>query len=186
MSHAVGFEPVAQGDARVLILGSMPGQQSLARQEYYGNAQNSFWRIMQTLFNAPAKQSYESNRAMLIRHRIALWDVIDSCSRPGSLDSSIVAKTIVANNFARFFAGHPHIATVFFNGARAAEEFRKRVLPDVSESYPKIQYVRLLSTSPANARYSYEQKLANWSYVLDHLGITSLAASAAGHSSDRA
>src|SRR5512139_2464129 len=98
-----GFPPIAAPDARVLILGSLPGQTSLARQQYYAQPHNAFWRVMGELFGAGLDLPYEERGTILIAHRIALWDVCKAASRPGSLDSSIDPRSVIANDFRRFF-----------------------------------------------------------------------------------
>ena len=146
----------------------MPGLASLEVQQYYAHARNSFWSIMSSLLEQDIPSSYPKKRRLLINHRIALWDVIAACRRPGSLDADIESQSIVANDFASFFKKHRGISAVFFNGAKAESEFRRRVIPSLSTAQT-IKYVRLLSTSPANAGYSFEQKLTDWSQIREHL-----------------
>ena len=109
---------------------------------------------------------YAERARILLQHRIALWDVIQGCKRCGSLDSAIDNQSIVANDFAAFYRTHPHIRRVFFNGTKAEQEYRKRVLPGLPEIAHDIAYARLPSTSPAMAQLSFEQKLAAWSQAL--------------------
>jgi len=162
MKPLAGFSAVARDDAEILILGSMPGAKSLQQQQYYAHPQNSFWYIMQKIFNVTEIENYQQRLELLQKNRIALWDVLQQCIRPGSLDSAIKSGSVIANNFMDFFQFNKQIRCVFFNGARAEQEYRKLVLPDVVQIYPEINYKRLPSTSPAMATMNREQKLAVW------------------------
>lgn len=153
------FPPVADDRARVLILGSMPGVLSLAENQYYAHPRNLFWPIMDSLFGAGRDVAYEQRLRLLQDQRIALWDVLHSCQRDGSLDSDIQCE--VANDFATFFNTYPQITHVFFNGGKAESSFRKHV-GDVA---PGLVMTRLPSTSPAHASLSFDQKLEAWSQI---------------------
>ena len=160
---AESFAPVARADAAVLILGSMPGRKSLKAVRYYAHPQNHFWKIMAALLGFAPDMPYEARLAALQAAGIALWDVMHSCHRVGSLDASIQPDTVEANDFASFFAAHPRIRSVFFNGATAQTTYMRHVLPTV-QSLP-LQYTRLPSTSPAHASLSFAQKLEAWKVV---------------------
>lgn len=134
MSLSHGFPPVAAPGARVLILGSMPGQASLQAGQYYAHQRNAFWRIMGDLLGAGPALPYAQRLEKLTAAGIALWDVIAACERAGSLDADIVGSSVAANDFAAFFAVHRNITQVFFNGAAAETAFRRRVLPGLSAS----------------------------------------------------
>lgn len=164
MSLSHGFPPVAAPDARVLILGSMPGQASLQAGQYYAHQRNAFWRIMGDLLGAGPDLPYAQRLEKLTAAGIALWDVIAACERPGSLDAAIVGSSVAANDFRAFFAVHRNIAHVFFNGAAAEMAFRRHVLPGLPDL--SLQLTRLPSTSPAHAARSYGDKLAAWSAIL--------------------
>jgi hypoxanthine-DNA glycosylase len=169
MSTVTGFAPIADSNAAILILGSMPSIKSLEAHQYYAHPRNSFWFIMSALFALGASLSYEDKQSLLKRHRIALWDVVNTCQRQGSLDSSIQNQTIVVNDFNKFFSEHPLIQAIYFNGARAQQEYTKQVLPALDEKFQFIEYTRLPSTSPAMASLSREQKLQQWKVILQHL-----------------
>ena len=106
-SSAACFPPVARSDALVLVLGSMPGERSLEASQYYAHARNAFWPIMDALFGVDATAPYTERLDGLVRNRVALWDVLGTCDREGSLDSRI--RNPVANDFNTFFAEHPSI-----------------------------------------------------------------------------
>ena len=126
---SVGFPPIESPDARVLVLGSLPGRTSLAMRQYYAQPQNAFWKIMGRLFGAAPELPYERRVEVLRTRRVAVWDVLAAGERAGSLDSAIVPSSIVVNDFATFFASHGEIRVVCFNGGKAAELYRRRVLP---------------------------------------------------------
>ena len=124
MPHSHSFAPVSNADARILILGSIPGRRSLERNQYYALPQNAFWRIMGELAGAGIPVPYEKRLRILESSGIALWDVLASCERRGSsLDAHIRNET--ANDFESFFKKHPHIKRIFFNGGKAEQSFRK-------------------------------------------------------------
>ncbi|MGE2818097.1 DNA-deoxyinosine glycosylase [Mycobacterium heidelbergense] len=154
-----GFPPVVDEHARVLILGSFPSVQSLAAGQYYANPRNAFWPIVSELFGVDAAAPYDSRLLALRSHGVALWDVLQRCRRVGSADSAIDPKSLVANNFAEFFANYPAIARVYFNGAKSADLYRRLVHPAEG-----IHYERLPSTSPAHA-VRPGAKLAAWRVI---------------------
>ena len=163
--RARSFPPIARPDARVLILGSMPGQASLAAGQYYAHSRNAFWPIMAALLGFDPALPYPERAARLTAAGIALWDVLRDCSRPGSLDSAIDPDSVEANDFAAFFAAHPHIDHVFFNGTTAATLFRRHC-PNLAGTF---LLARLPSTSPAHASRNFTDKLAAWQEVADAL-----------------
>ena len=158
MERSRGFPPVASADARSLILGSLPGARSIAEQQYYAHPQNAFWRIMQELFGITG--DYETRCAQLNANGIALWDVLHSSIRPGSMDADIKSDTAAVNDFAGFFSAHPSIRTVAFNGKKAEQLFTRFVVPDVRIA--GIRRVALPSTSPAYASMPFSGKLKLW------------------------
>ncbi len=166
MSYNQGFAPIANNNAVLLVLGSMPSVASLKQQQYYAHPRNAFWPIMQRLIEVPDELTYAEKQALVKRHGIAVWDVLAACFRPGSLDSAIDEKSISANDFVGFFATHTQLRQVVFNGGKAEQLYNKHVLPQVVERWPQLQYARLPSTSPAMAALSLEQKTECWRMVL--------------------
>ncbi|MGH8598581.1 MAG: DNA-deoxyinosine glycosylase, partial [Gammaproteobacteria bacterium] len=165
------FPPIADRDATVLILGSMPSAASLAAGQYYAHPRNAFWPIMSTLLALPIGLPYALRIAALKARGLALWDVIESCARTGSLDAGIIDSTLIPHDFNRFFRTHPHIQHVCFNGAKAASAYR-RFVPAAVRSAP-IRYTRLPSTSPAHAALSLAAKTRAWRAALDEFRLTS-------------
>lgn len=160
LEHSTGFAPIAQRDARLLILGSLPGQRSLDAGQYYAHPRNAFWQLAADLFGVPRGADYASRTAALAARGVALWDVLHSSRRPGSLDASIDLATAIANDFKAFFAAHKSIELVAFNGRKAADLYQRRVIPSLSGLSPAT--LLLPSTSPAHAAMSYSQKLVHW------------------------
>ena len=163
------FAPVVGDDPRILILGSMPGVRSLQAGEYYAHPRNRFWTILESLGLIPPGLPYE-NRTMAVAARgIALWDVLRSCERPGSLDSSIVKATEEPNDVGELLRKHPTIRTIAFNGAKAESAFRRHVAPSLPlKARQHLETFRLPSTSPAHA-ISAERKLEAWRRILQLL-----------------
>jgi TDG/mug DNA glycosylase family protein len=160
------FHPIATRNAKILILGSMPGRASLSAGQYYAHRQNAFWKIVGSLLGVDPASPYQARVRALRASRIAVWDVLHSCVRPGSLDSNIELET--ANDFNAFFRRHPGIAKVCFNGAKAEASFRRHVLPAIERTLRDraISYDRLPSTSPAHASIPYARKLRAWRAIL--------------------
>jgi len=162
MTHCVGFRPVSRAGARVLILGSLPGAESLKKGQYYAKKQNSFWKIMSVLMGFPPELPYKERLNCLMNNGIALWDVCASARRKGSLDADIKSEKF--NDFVSFFKKHKHIKLICFNGRTAEEKFRKGILPEIPDRI--FEFQSLPSTSPAYAGMSYNQKLARWRKAL--------------------
>jgi len=163
----IGFPPVVGKQPKRLILGSMPGQRSLDDQQYYAHPRNAFWFIMGELFDIPDNTSYEDRLISVMDKGIALWDVLRSCERKGSLDVSIQNNSIKVNDFTQLLQDCPEIELIAFNGAKAEQEFVKRVTPELSTTHQQIKTVRLPSSSPAMASLKKEEKLAIWQTALD-------------------
>jgi hypoxanthine-DNA glycosylase len=165
-NRAKGFGYIAESDARVVILGSMPGVESLRQQQYYAHPRNSFWDLMGEMFAAGRALPYPDRLLRLKQHHIALWDVAHQCERNGSLDSNIKADSIIPNDFNAFFINHPDISVVFFNGRKAADIYQQKVLPNLPEPCRSIPRHTLPSTSPAHAAMSPEAKLEQWLQIM--------------------
>ncbi len=143
----------------------MPGVQSLSAGQYYAAPRNRFWSLMGSLLGFDAAMPYGRRLSKLTGAGIALWDVLQSCEREGSLDSSIVVSTEVPNDFADFFKRHPSLRAVAFNGQKAAKSFEKLVaLP--SPVRDRLDFLTLPSTSAANARYGHAALVEEWGRVL--------------------
>jgi hypoxanthine-DNA glycosylase len=151
-----GLPPIVGGSPVLLILGNAPSVQSLQAQQYYGNPRNGFWRIAGALFGFDPVTPYGDRVAALIAHGVAVWDVLRTFKRQGSLDSSVERNSMAANDFALFFGEHPGVNRVFFNGAAAESNYRRLVHIE-----SKATFLRLPSTSPANTA-PLSAKLAAW------------------------
>jgi hypoxanthine-DNA glycosylase len=157
------FPPIVSENATVLILGSAPGETSLQREQYYAYGQNAFWYIMERVCGACEKSSYTEKVQQLHKAGIAVWDVLKYCERKGSLDSKIDGATQVANDFESLLNTYPRIRCIFFNGQKAAKDFRKQVWPGLpADIRERVSLAILPSTSPAYAALSKEAKLAQW------------------------
>jgi hypoxanthine-DNA glycosylase len=166
MTRLVGLPPLVSADTRLLVLGSFPGAASLAAQQYYGHPQNQFWRILQAIYVSSAYSisdiSYENRSNWMLAHGVGLWDVYASCERQGSLDSQI--RHAEVNDFAALRQRCPQLRAVAHNGAESFRHTGK--LEDLG-----LPTVRLPSTSPANASWSFERKLAAWRDVFEQFGL---------------
>ncbi|HEX9706080.1 MAG TPA: DNA-deoxyinosine glycosylase [Steroidobacteraceae bacterium] len=156
-----GFRPIANRRACVLVLGSMPSEASLAAGQYYAYRHNQFWRIAGEICGFDPDTPYAYRKVALKKAGIALWDVVGSCARRGSLDSSIIEDSIRVNDFAAFLRAHPSIRRICFNGRRAESAWRRHVLGKLPPKR-KFEYRLLPSTSPANAGMGYLRKLRIW------------------------
>lgn len=167
MSYCVSFPPIESPQARILILGSMPGTQSLASQEYYAHPHNSFWKIMHAIYEMPV-DTYAQRQKLIVKNNIVLWDTLKACVRPGSLDSSIETDTIEINDFIALLKKHTNIQHVFFNGGTAESVFKKHVqLPE--DIQRRLTFTRLPSTSPAHAGLTFKEKLKAWQAIKPRL-----------------
>ncbi|MBT8139281.1 MAG: DNA-deoxyinosine glycosylase [Gammaproteobacteria bacterium] len=166
VAKLTGLAAVAAPDARVLVLGSMPGARSLQQQQYYAHPRNSFWAIMADIYQFDRHGPYPIRLTNIRQQGVALWDVVGRCHRAGSLDSSIDSQSVVANDFPAFFSAHPHISALLFNGAKAESLYKKFVIPELPQHLQLVDSMRMPSTSPAHAAMPYEQKLAHWRAVL--------------------
>lgn len=160
MNRINSFPPIADDNSRILILGSMPGAKSLQMQQYYAFPQNQFWRIMFHLFDAEFSMDYETRINLLKENGIALWDVIESCERKGSLDTEI--KDEVDNNIPELIRSYPNIQTIFCNGQKSYKNLVKILGKDF-----KIPILVLPSTSPLHT-VKFEEKLESWKVIRDY------------------
>lgn len=153
------FEPIAAPESKLLILGTMPGERSLQLQQYYGHKSNQFWRLMFDVFQQPWTDNYADRVDLLIKNKVALWDVLSHCEREGSADSAI--KNEIVNDFGLFYKLHPGITHVFFD-SRTAEKLYDRH----RERSPDHTYALLPSPSSAYASMPYAAKLKEWEMIL--------------------
>jgi hypoxanthine-DNA glycosylase len=168
MSFVTSFQPIADKSAQVLILGSMPGVLSLRANQYYAHPRNAFWPIMASLYDFNPHSTYDSRVQSLKESHIAVWDVLHSCVRMGSLDSAIVNGSRIANDFRSFFKHHPNIKLIAFNGSEAEKSFKTYVLRELDlheVGISDVNFVRLPSTSPAHTQ-SLQQKIEAWRKAL--------------------
>lgn len=162
----VSLAPVIDDQAKILILGSMPGTESLKKEQYYANKRNQFWKIMENTLKLQLPEEYPQRINVLKENHIALWDVIHSCKRVGSLDSAITED--VPNDFMTFFKQHSSLKIVGFNGNKAYQTFKTKI---GFQDFPEIQFVKLPSTSPVPGKNvkSFEEKFVEWSKVVNNL-----------------
>lgn len=160
-----GFAPVVSDGARVLILGTMPGEKSLEMEEYYAHPRNDFWMLMGEFFGATPDRPYEDKCKRLQECGVALWDVLATCERAGSLDHQIETGSATANDLKSLVERYSGIRRIFFNGKMAEEFFMQLVDVRGFVRCDGLVLVRLPSTSPANTRFSFEEKRRAWSVV---------------------
>ena len=161
-----GLPPVAADDARVLVLGTLPGAESLRRSEYYAQPRNAFWTICGALVGADPALPYAARLARLRTAGIALWDVCAAARRAGSLDADIERASVRANDFGAFFAAHPAISRICCNGRVAAALYRRHVLAHLAPVLRALPLIELPSTSPAYAAMSLAAKTGHWRRAL--------------------
>ena len=161
------FPPVVDHGCRVLILGSLPGEESLRRQQYYAHPRNGFWRVLGGVFEETVGESYPEKIAFMLGRRLALWDTVQSAIRPGSLDQNI--RDARPNDFSSLFAEFPGLQAVAFNGSTSASLFNRLARPLLlPELIARLEFIQMPSTSPANPR-PLNEKIARWRAILDLL-----------------
>ena len=165
MTAINSFNILGNHQAQILILGSMPSVTSLQKQQYYAHSRNVFWPIMASLFNEAKPLDYQQGQQLMEVERIAIWDVLKSCHRKGSLDSAIEKESMEINDFVGLFSTFKQIKYVFFNGGTAQALFQKNVYQLLPTEYKTLSYTKLPSTSPAYAAMSYEDKVVAWSIL---------------------
>lgn len=154
------FAPIVDANCRVLILGTMPGVMSQKKQQYYGFERNAFWRIIYDLFDSEPDEDYGLRKEFLLRHGIALWDVLKACEREGSSDSEI--REPEPNDFGSLYQKYPGIRAVCFNGGPAARFYQRYVVKKGVAG--NLDFYHLPSTSPAYT-LPFEKKLEQWQLV---------------------
>jgi double-stranded uracil-DNA glycosylase len=159
------FEPIADAASTRLILGTAPGIASLRAGEYYAHPRNAFWDIAEAWLDIQRSLRYRERVALLRGCGVALWDVLAACTRPTSLDSDIAPGSIQPNDFAAFYAAHPAIRAIYFNGGNAEALYRRHVYRSLPAQFRGIPARRLPSTSPANARLNTRAKLVAWAPI---------------------
>lgn len=151
--------PIIDGRSRVLILGTLPGDESLRKQQYYGHPRNHFWPVISELVGSPLSEFYDARVSMLTNNGLGLWDVLASAARSGSLDAAI--RDPVPNDFATLFMQYPKLHTLAFNGQKAHALFRATVMTLMEIRDSRFRFVVLPSTSPAHVR-PLAEKAAQW------------------------
>ncbi len=162
MQQQYGFPPIIDNNPTVLILGSMPGIKSLQEQQYYAHPRNAFWPIMSALFDIKLHLPYQQRCQILCQQGIAVWDVLKSCQRKGSLDSAIENESIEANDFNQLLTDYTSIKHIYFNGGASEQLFKRHVLKTLQKSAAIKTMLKLPSTSPAHAAMTLEQKTQVW------------------------
>ena len=159
MSVKDGLPPIAQSDARLFVLGSLPGDASLAARQYYAHRTNQFWRLLGSAIGEDLQSlAYEARLEVLAQRRIGLWDVIASAERRGSLDQAI--RQAAHNRIGQLLRDYPKLRAIAFNGSSAAAAGRKLF----GEVPHRITLIDLPSSSAANTR-SFEEKASHWAVL---------------------
>ncbi|WP_347353281.1 DNA-deoxyinosine glycosylase [Acetoanaerobium noterae] len=153
------FPPVFDNSSEILILGSFPSVKSRQESFFYANPQNRFWKLMAQLLNESTPKDTKDKIVMLKKHKIALWDVIESCDIVGSSDSSI--SNVVIVDISQILS-RANIIKVYANGGKAFELYNKYLYPKT-----QLEITKLPSTSPANAGYSFDKLLSEWKKILE-------------------
>jgi len=165
------FPPQVAPDCMLLILGTVPSLRSLELRQSYGHRFNLFWPFMGELFDAGPELAYAERIARLQRRGVGIWDVLQQCERPGSLDSSIVRESEVANDIPGLLRTHAGIRAIALNGSRAWQSFRRHVQPRLDPVLrERVTLLDLPSTSPANASMPRAAKFARWQELLRWVG----------------
>lgn len=158
--------PICGDNPRVLILGTMPGKISLAQQQYYAHPQNVFWRILGEFLHFDARSNYATRVELIKQAHIAVWDVLKFCVRESSLDADIETASEVPNEIAQLLKTQRTIQRVCFNGAKAAQLYRRHIASQLPDNFRNIEYCALPSTSPAHAAMNYARKLTAWQVIM--------------------
>jgi TDG/mug DNA glycosylase family protein len=156
--YKFGLSPIIYDDSKILILGSLPSEESISKQEYYAKPANRFWRVLSAIFNISVPTSYSGKIDLLKANHIALWDVINHAVREGSLDSAI--KNEEVNDIIYILNKYSSIHTIVFNGAKAYNSFSRHI--GEIRVGREIKIFKLYSTSPANAKFNLDKLIENW------------------------
>ncbi|MEX1376681.1 MAG: DNA-deoxyinosine glycosylase [Eubacteriales bacterium] len=151
------ISPIYNENSKILILGSFPSVKSREEEFFYGHRQNRFWKVLAYVFGSGEPDDAEEKKEFLLTHSIAVWDVIASCDITGSADSSI--KNVVANDISTIL-NNCDIREIYVNGKTAEKLYNKYIKRAVNR-----EAIYLPSTSPANARYSLEDLVAEWQTI---------------------
>lgn len=157
--HKESFEPISNPESKILILGSLPGDKSLALAEYYGHPRNRFWKVIAQITKSDLPSTYTEKKALLLKNKMALWDVAHSANRKGSLDTAI--ENVVPNDLDTFITNHKKLKVIGFNGLKSQALFDKYFQRDNN-----LLYIVLPSTSPANAGIDFESICKRWQQIL--------------------
>lgn len=155
LSPLVGLQPT------ILILGTLPGDESLQKNEYYAKSGNRFWSIIAHVADCTLPSTYEQKQQLLFTHKIALWDVVHTADRHGSSDSDI--RSEFPNDLQKFLRQHPTIRTIAFNGQKAERLYNKYF----AGHFPNIKHLTLRSSSPANRQFSDAEMIKDWERLFE-------------------
>ncbi len=154
------FPPISHNSTEILILGSLPGEKSLVMHEYYAHPNNKFWRIIAAITDSQTPVKYGDKLSLLIENKIGVWDVVREAKRVGSLDTNIVDE--VPNDIDDFISRHKNLKVVGFNGTKSMKLFDKYF-----KRQAQIKYIQLPSSSPANARITFDEICEKWRELLE-------------------
>lgn len=152
------FEPIYDENSKILILGTFPSVKSRENAFYYGHPQNRFWKVLAGITKETAPVTVEEKKSLLLKHGIAIWDVIQSCDIEGSSDSSI--RNVIPNDIGRVIK-NTAIERIYGNGDKAC-----RLYDSFCKAQTGLPINKLPSTSPANAAFSLERLLISWGSIL--------------------
>jgi double-stranded uracil-DNA glycosylase len=157
-----GLLPIEDEECHLLILGTMPGVESLKQQAYYANPRNLFWKLLAEMTGKQVPENYEDKKVWLTNNKIALWDTCRTCIRNGSLDSNI--SEVMPNDIKDFISTHPRLKAIGFNGKTSERLFLKH-----NTGAETVKLISLPSSSPANASVHWEKKVEEWQKLKDFI-----------------
>lgn len=153
--------PLVGSNPTILILGTLPGDESLQKKQYYAKSGNRFWSIIACVVNCPCPSTYEEKKQLLFTHKITLWDIAHTADRQGSLDSDI--RSECPNDLQKFLRQYPTIRTIAFNGGKAERLYNKYF----AGQFPDIRHLKLRSSSPANRQFNDEEMIKDWKQLFE-------------------